>query len=254
MDRDRLKEVHKTDTTESRVNEDFVDWLKNKGPMWLLFVLIVMTAYLGSIRWRESRINQRIHAWQELTSAEESQALPATFEDVAAQFDKIDAVGVLGHLHSAQRLLQAVQTNQPLATALPGDNGEDVEETLSEEDREQLLSRADSQFQAVLEKDDGSFGMTLHAVNALNGRAAVAEARGDLDAAAALYNDAAARAESDYSHLAEQARNRAESASGLALDLTLPTNEEIHVPRESDEEGRPAIVEPVLQDLLQPSS
>jgi hypothetical protein len=32
MDRERLKQVHQTDLTESRVNEDFVDWLKTKGP------------------------------------------------------------------------------------------------------------------------------------------------------------------------------------------------------------------------------
>ncbi len=30
MDRDRLKQVQQTDLTESRINEDFVDWLKTR--------------------------------------------------------------------------------------------------------------------------------------------------------------------------------------------------------------------------------
>ena len=43
QDRERLKEVHATDLTESRVNEDFVDWLKTKGPTYLLAILVVAT-------------------------------------------------------------------------------------------------------------------------------------------------------------------------------------------------------------------
>ena len=31
MDRDRLKEVRQTDLTESRINQDFLDWLKTSG-------------------------------------------------------------------------------------------------------------------------------------------------------------------------------------------------------------------------------
>ena len=36
MDRNRLKDIHQSDLTESRMNEDFVIWLKTKGPsaMW----------------------------------------------------------------------------------------------------------------------------------------------------------------------------------------------------------------------------
>jgi hypothetical protein len=248
MDRDRLKEVHKTETTESRVNEDFVDWLKTKGPTWLLLALIVMTLYLGSIRWRESRAMAHINAWQEMSSAEMSQALPATFEDVAEQFPKVDSIAVLARLRSAQRLLQAVQTGTPLAGA---DTAEEPE-GLSDLDREQYLARADRQYQAVLEQDNGSFAMTLHAVNALNGRAAVAEARGDTTAAQQHYNAAAARAEKFYPHLARQARDRAGAVDQLAFNLTLPTSEEADARREIGD-GRPAFIEPALRDLILPS-
>ena len=35
---DRLKEVQTTDLTDSRVNHDFIDWLKTKGMNWLLLI------------------------------------------------------------------------------------------------------------------------------------------------------------------------------------------------------------------------
>jgi hypothetical protein len=38
MDRDRLKEIQTADLSESNVNEDFVQWLKTKGPTYLLII------------------------------------------------------------------------------------------------------------------------------------------------------------------------------------------------------------------------
>ncbi len=32
MDRERLQQVHQSEVTESRINEDFVEWLKTKAP------------------------------------------------------------------------------------------------------------------------------------------------------------------------------------------------------------------------------
>ena len=55
MDRDRLKEVHQTDLTEGKINEDFVDWLKTKGPTYLLVVLIGLAAWLFIVRFRQQK-------------------------------------------------------------------------------------------------------------------------------------------------------------------------------------------------------
>ena len=84
MDRDRLKEVHQTDLTESRINEDFVDWLKTKGPTWLLMILIGVGGYLGIVRWRQYKQQHFVEAWVALSECR----LPGAFEDVAD-----DAVG-----------------------------------------------------------------------------------------------------------------------------------------------------------------
>ena len=247
MDRDRLKEVHKTETTESRINEDFVDWLKNKGPTWLLVVLVALTVYLLFVRWQNSAQTHQRQAWIALAEAEQS-AFPASLESVAEEYPKQDAIAAIARIHAGQLLLESVITGQ-----VPGAiEGEEAPE-MTEEDRELNLNRADRQFQAVLEADDGSRGMTIHAVNALNGRAAVAEARGELEAAQQHYLAAADRAEAFYPHLAEQARNRAET--DLQVGLTLPSNDEVLQPAQlpGDEELRPARLEPGLRDLLIPA-
>ena len=59
--------------------------------------------------------------------------------------------------------------------------------------------------------------MTLHTVKALNGRAAVAEAKGDKDAARTYYESAAARAEAYYPTLAAQARGRPVEVFSIAV-------------------------------------
>lgn len=243
MDRDRLKEVHKTETTESRVNEDFVDWLKNKGPTWLMIALIALTAYLGLVRWRTSTEQTHNRAWIALAEAEES-ALPASFESVADEFPRVDSIAQVARLMAAQRLLESVHRNQPLGAI----EGED--ETLSEAEREQNLSRADRHYQAILDADDGSRGMALHALNALNGRAAVAEARGDIDAAQQYYNSAAQRVEAVYPALAKQARTRAEHVQRIAMDVALPGDDDVQTPRQIDVDRQPAAIDPSLEDLL----
>ena len=48
MDSDRLKDIQTADLSETQVNEDFVHWLKTKGPSYLLIIMIVIVSYLFS--------------------------------------------------------------------------------------------------------------------------------------------------------------------------------------------------------------
>lgn len=245
MDRERLKQVQRTDMTESRVNEDFLDWLKNKGPTWLLIVLVAFTVYLGLVRWRTSQHVQQVQAWRALDEAQAS-AFPASLESVASDYPHTDAVAVVARISAAQILMESVLTN-----TAPGAQVDEETQALPPEDRELYLNRADRLFQEVIAADDGSFGMTLHAVNALNGRAAVAEARGDADAAEQHYLAAAKRAEEYYPYLAQQARERAEG--GAVTVIELPHDEQVLTPAPASlREQRPATVDPALRDLLYP--
>jgi len=50
-----FKEVHQSDLTEGRINQDFVDWLQTKGMSWLLVVLVGFVRVLAMIRWQHHR-------------------------------------------------------------------------------------------------------------------------------------------------------------------------------------------------------
>ena len=53
MDRERLKDIQTADLSESHVNEDFVHWLKTKGPSYLLIIMIVIVAYMFVVKYKQ---------------------------------------------------------------------------------------------------------------------------------------------------------------------------------------------------------
>ena len=76
---ERLKDVHTTDLTDSRINEDFLEWLKTKGPRYLLLALIGVGFYPGVVRWTQYKVTYYNTAWSELLAC----ALPGSCADVA---------------------------------------------------------------------------------------------------------------------------------------------------------------------------
>ena len=62
---DRLKEVQTTDLTDSRVNHDFIDWLKTKGMNWLLLILLVACGFLAVDWYQRKQVEAKDQAWAE---------------------------------------------------------------------------------------------------------------------------------------------------------------------------------------------
>lgn len=245
MDRNRLKEVHQTDLTESRVNEDFVDWLKTKGPSWLLLILIGVGGYLGIIRWRQYKTQHFVEAWVAYAGCR----LPGAFEDVAERYADVPGLPQEARLTAADRLLEAVQTGTALSVA-DDDATTTPPPKLSGEEREQYLARAERLYREIADADDGSLAMTLHVVGALQGVAVVAESQGDLDKARTWYEKAAERAEPNYPQLAVWARQRSATVDQYAQAVTLPTSSDLP-PGQPPELLEPAPVDDALKDLLQ---
>jgi hypothetical protein len=238
QDRERLKEVHATDLTESRVNEEFVDWLKNKGPTYLLVILVAVTAYLAVVRWKMHKQQQVDDAWIALREA----ALPNSKLDVADQHESQFAVPQLALNAAGTQLLRAIQAGQTVESL--GKTNTDgtpmaptAEDALSDEERSTYLDR-------------------LHAVRALEGRAAIAEARGDAEAARSLYDEAAARAQTYYPSLAGQARARIENIDQAVGEVVLVPGDANQNPaiRPFTAPYSPATIEPALQELLMPDA
>ena len=53
MDPDRLAQVQQSELTESRVNEDFVEWLKKWGNSILLVILLIALAGVAWNWWQQ---------------------------------------------------------------------------------------------------------------------------------------------------------------------------------------------------------
>lgn len=214
----RLKEVHATDLTEGRINQDFVDWMKSKGMTYLLVVLMGLCAYLVWVRWQNSRSAYQAGAWKELAAA----ALPTSLEEVAVRYSDVGAVPSLARLNAAAELMRSVQMGKTLGA------DEATRTDLSEKDRAEYLDRADRLYREIVESDDKSAGKTLMTVTALTGRAVAAESRGESDKAREFYLAAADRAGKDYPELAEQARKRAEVAGSFpAPAASMPSEEQV---------------------------
>lgn len=240
MDRDRLKQVHKTELTEGRVNEPFVHWLKTKGPTYLLVVMLVIAGYLGYVRWRERAQAATDGAWIAVLQSR----LPATAMETAETYKDTFAVPLLAWRGAATMWLGAVQMDRPLDADPQAQNVR-----LTPEMREEYLDSAEGAFKKIVAADDGSEKFTLHAIGALNGLAAVAECRGQVDEARAQYEKAAQRAEKLYPALAAQARRRAETADRYLVAPLLPAQADLAA---SQNRFTPSMLQfdTSLQDLL----
>ncbi len=220
MDQDRLKDIQTADLSDSQVNEDFVHWLKTKGPSYLLIVMIVIVAYLFFIQYQQGKAAHRAEAWIAYIEASAT-GLPASHEDIAQSYADIDSIQELGLLTAGDAYLKAIVLNQTI-----GSNA-DIATSLSDEDRTFYLEKADNLYGLVVANDDNSDGAALFVASGLNGRAAIAESRGDIDSAKKFYEAAATRIESLYPALATQALARANTIASLADAVNLPTDADV---------------------------
>lgn len=243
MDRDRLKEVHQTDLTEGRVNEDFVHWLKTSGPGYLLVFLLVIAAWLFWGQWKDRTAGRVDQAWSQLASSR----LPGAMEELANEYEDLKGLSSLALLQGADLCLSSVISNTEIGQDTT--NSGAPPEPLPAEKRIQYLEQAADLYQRVVELDDQSPGMTLSVVNAMNGLAAVSETQGDLEMARQWYERAASRAEATYPLVASAAREQIETLDVEAAEFVLPASAEL--PTTTADTLRQAILDPALRKLIQ---
>ncbi len=212
MDRERLKDVQTSDLKDDRLNEDFVLWLKTKGPSWLLVFLVAIVMYLFIVNWQQREARYRNDAWIALLEAQ----LPTSLEDVAVQYPDVDTVADQARLRAANIYLRSVHLNRAVGSTA------EAPTTLEEADREFNLDRADALYGQVKNDASGEGGNVLLLVTALNGQAAVAESRGDTDAAKALYEQSAAAAGTTFPFMAARANARALSVDRFDRAVDIP--------------------------------
>ena len=212
----RLNQIQTGSLTDSRLNEDFVFWLKTKGLNYLLVVLLVGCGYMGWHWYQRVRSQSRADAWLRLERASTPQELAV----VATEDGSVDSIALIAKLRSANAYLGSILRGvrfdrEPTA--------EDAK--ITPELRKEWLENADMLFEDIatsLSAPNVAPALTPMAFHALMGRAAVAEARGDADATRAMLDAASKRATGSYAPLAEVAKKRVEKVELAALGAELP--------------------------------
>ncbi|MFM8817975.1 MAG: HAD family hydrolase, partial [Phycisphaerales bacterium] len=174
----RLQNVQQADLSESRVNDDFVLWLKTWGQNLLLVVLVIAALGMAWLWWQERKERERDDGWAELDGA----TLPAALEEIAARHAGKDSVALFAELEAADTYLLAVITGKRFDREASA-----VDAAMTPELRAEWLKEADRLYAKVADRvtKAGSTGEYGFLFSALFGRAAVAEDLGDLKSAEA---------------------------------------------------------------------
>lgn len=207
--------------TESRLNREFIDFLRRVSWPVTIVVLVGVLGYVGYERYQESRRSALAAAFADLQDAVSS-GNPVVMLRVAEDHAGQGAVPTLARLAAADALLwSAVIGLEPGATVKPDGTTETPEDLLSPELVARALERARGQYTLVAQSTaDSPAEIYLH-LGALFGLAALEETAGAADAARGHYQaiiDSAERAKLPDTVLAE-ARGRLESVGTLAAAL-----------------------------------
>ena len=237
----RLNQIETATEEESNVNEDFVHWLKTSFPVYVLAFTAAAGGYIWYFQDQAAQQASTIDAWREFRAASNPDSL---LELADEQEVALPHLSVQARLQAGNLQLQAVRRNRPV-------NAEaDSTETLDDEARDSTLAAAEAAFKAA----EASAGLlpdpTIQRATAFAGLAAVAECRGDLEAAARYYEQAESAAQS-IAPFAARFRTARETMSGLDAPRTLPTAAEVSDLRSrATSQSTPTELDPVLTEIL----
>jgi hypothetical protein len=222
---------------ESKLNTEFIDWLRKWNMPILLVVALVALGWVGYQRWQTSRAAEVARAFADMEAAQSPEAL----RSVAANYEGIRSVSEVARLRAADIYLQSFRTGVKPGSQ-PQQNGQfAAEDLLSEGDRTTMLEQAENLYRMVLQATSQQQSKALFAIGSSFGLAAVAESRGDLDAARQHYQRTAELAESGgFPGQAEIARERITKLPELAQPPRLYATSELPKP--------PAAEEPIAFD------
>ncbi|HMN96655.1 MAG TPA: hypothetical protein PKC43_09440 [Phycisphaerales bacterium] len=246
-DRRRLEQIQAQDLTESRVNQDFLDWLKTKGMNWLLVVLLAICGLMGWNILKDRRAQSRALAWAEFDNA----LTPVALEDLAAMHGSVDALGGLALLRAGEQYLTSVQSGRRFDRAPDAEDAQVTPELATE-----WLGRARDLFtraEAAARSKASSIDTSGILISALFGQAAVAESLGDLAGAKRALEQAQQAATPRFEPLATLAKGRIGTLDTIEKGSLLPARASL--PRESANVSIPTTVvdERLLQELSGPA-
>jgi len=222
-DRQQTKVTEGAGLEESRLNQEFIDWLNVWGFRILMVVLIVAAAWVGKTRWDQYQERRLDTALVEL-EAEAATGSPDGLVALANQHRGIRSVWEQAMLQAA-----AVNLESGRRALVPGGDPENDEDFLTGEEADGRLQLAAEQYEEVLER----IGRESNSINALVARSGLVSclislregdrAREELTRLIALLD------ESGFDNLKVDAEEQLASLDELLQTPMLPTYAELSV-------------------------
>ncbi|MGP1308820.1 MAG: hypothetical protein ACTS27_01325 [Phycisphaerales bacterium] len=225
---------------ESRLNQDFIEFLRKWGTPILLVVVLLAALYSGSTMWARHKERTHNQAYADLHAAAVAGS-PDNLVVVAEQHKGKGAVYSLALIEAADAFLEAARVR-----VRPGGDSANPEDQLSDEQVASMLDQAGDLYGRVVDATNGKSGRQLQLLNGLFGLAAVAESQDRLDAARENLNRAREIAEG--TGFVELARIADERLATLDQVADIPTLYAASDVRSSGQQA-PARPSPINSDL-----
>ncbi len=161
---------------ESRLNTEFIDWLKRWSNTILMVVLVVTLAYVGWTYWGKMKERRLDEAFVNYEAAVDSGS-PDSLLKVASEFPNQASVAPLARLRAADIYLEAARSG-----VAPGGDAAIEADVLTDEQRSTFALMSREQYSEALEEVAGDSKRTLLQLRARDGVASAAISMGDVDA------------------------------------------------------------------------
>ncbi|MFO0832969.1 MAG: hypothetical protein U0637_14150 [Phycisphaerales bacterium] len=176
---------------ESRLNQDFIEFLNKWGTNILMCIAVVALGYWGYQKYQQRESDKVAAAYSALEAARSGDnPSPDTLISVADEWQGRGAVSLLARREAADIYLDCVARGIKPGAVVNQDGtlGSSDDEIKTSDDRETLLQQAEANYQWILDHARADDDKAQHTMGALYGLASVAECRGQWDKAKEYYS------------------------------------------------------------------
>jgi hypothetical protein len=234
---------------ESRLNQEFIEWLQKWGTWILVGIAVVAGGYALRDRFQRSQNTKLDEGFAELESATSGgNASPDTLLTIAGDYQGKASIEPMARLEAADAYLDAVCRGVKPGAAFDAKDGTLIkpEDALTDADRADFLNKAAEQYQLAYDESANNAGRKVLAIGALYGLAAVAESKLDLTKAKGYYDQIVTLAEANkFPGQAAVAKQRIAKLGDLSNVPKVYSKTELPPPPKREEPPAPAPAAPV---------
>lgn len=236
---------------ESRLNQEFIDFLQKWSMPLLVIAAVAAVGYAGWGKYKVAQQEKVNAAFREFEGAAQGEnPSPETLKRIAEDYEGVRGVGSLARLAAADAYLRTVRSGVRPGAQLNDDGTlKSPEDALNAQDTASALDQARQLYQRTFDETASDSTKVLVTIHALYGLAAVAESKKDFGAARSSYETLARLAESTpYSAHAIVARKRAAEIDKLNSDVPVYNSYDLVAlpPKSGSEIGPPWPPPPAL--------